>query len=344
MGLFSKKQSDEEYVRLKNGTINDYNKLIVKNPFAPAEELRDKWQNMYQQIKQVYKLSKKYFDTEADIPVLKAYRDDALNRSNGYAHEIEYLAYKEEFENVEKTYKELEDEKSNLMSSFGDEYQIFQIFESLYERVCYLKQNYYKYSNDNIDENKLEEMYKGISYYYCGFMLNNLFYKTSDGRILKWEFRKECLDKCKKVAGRFNEEKFKVISGIADYEYGELWKEFAENLPQDRANDYYSKIISCRKASVSSLSVLENAHYCKMCSVFDVLEWHYLKMGFWDLYSVYLYTNKDYGKAYNLANVMADSQDFNMNFSDAAKNLVSDIKEELNHFKQGMFGGWKYVE
>ena len=344
MGIFSKKQSDEEYRRLKEIAIDDYNRLTVQNPFAPAEELRDKWLNMYQQIKQVYKLSKKYIDTEADVTIMKSYRDDALNRSNEYAHEIEYLAHKKEFEDVVKSYKELEEDKTNFMSSFGDEYKVFQIYEVLYDRACYLKKNYYKFSRDNIDEYTLDKMYSDIAYYYCGFMLNNIYYKTSDGQTFKWEYKKECLDGCKRVANSFSEERFKVLSGIADYEYGELWREYAENLPQERANEYYSKIISCRKASVSKLNVLENTRYCRECSVFNALEWHYLKNGFWNLYTVYLFTNKDYAKAYNLANIMIETQEFNANFSESATKLIEEIREEMLHYKQGLFGSWKYVD
>ena len=344
MGLFSKKQSDEEYARLKTMAINDYNRLLVWNPFASAEVLRDKWNNMFQQMKQVYKLSKKYIDTQDDVILIKNYMETATANSNEYNHEVEYLQYKEEFDGIYNRYKELEEDESNMMDSFGDAFQCFQIFEELYNRVVVVYKNYNKFSNDNLDPLYLDEMYNGIAYYYCGFMLNNLYYEFSDGRVLNWDYKKECIEKCEKIAKGFAEERFKVLVGIAEYEMGELWKESAQNAPRDRANELYNRALNCRKSSVYSLNIIENRSYCMKCSVFNPMEWHYLKMAFWDLYTVYIYTNKDHGKAYSLVNMMIETQDLNANFSDAAGRFISQLKDELGHFKQGLFGGWKYNE
>ncbi len=343
MGLFSKKTSDEEYVRLRTAGINDYNRLVVQNPFAPAEELRDKWMNMYQQIKQVYKLSKKYSDTENDVPVFKAYMDDALNRSNEYSHEIEYIVYRKEFEDVYKQYKELDEDKSRVMSSFGNSYECYQIFEKLYERTEILKSNYIKFSNDNINEYKLETMYNDIAYYFCGFMLNNVFYKTDDGREFNWNFKKACVEKCKKISSKFKEPRFKVLQGNSDFVMGELWSEYAEQLPQESANMYHNRVINCRQTAIYPLSVIEDRKYDGSVTYFDAMEWHYLKMAFWNLYSIYIYTTKNYNKAYELANVMASSQEIHSCFSDDTASFLSDIREEIGYFSKGLFG-WKYVK
>ena len=346
MGIFSKQPADATYAQIKGAAIASYMQLIYFNPFAPAELLRQQWEAMAEQLEQAYKLSKKFSDTQADIPVLQFYMDDAKKRSQEYAHEIEYLKYKSEFNDLEKECVKLKHATSMDVTSAG-----VQSFERLYGRAYALYNAFQNFEHDNIDVDRVTGIYNEIAYRYCVCMGFYVLSTSSNGNDPSRDDKIEMGDKCIKIAKCFSENRYRVIMGTVQAEMGDLYISKAQEYSEESARHIFDKADDYRRKAIKTLSVLEEPdNKVLKTSADDTLEWIWMKSAFWMMFELYTQIYKQYEKAYILANNLIKGQDFNyrMNASTGmysnVKDLVDNVNGELTRFsRSSILGTWQFT-
>ncbi|WP_034447862.1 zinc ribbon domain-containing protein [Butyrivibrio sp. AE2032] len=245
-----------EYYKIKAETVSRYKKQLVKNPFASATELRDRWLKLSKEMNKVYEFSKQNPETISDGRELKSYSDEAKKRSEAYSFEIEYEEYKEEFLSVCRDYLDIIEEEY----SWSDDYGLLQRFEDLNRRITLLANNFGRYKQYDIDGRLLRDVQSNISFYYCV----QLLFESQAERKKKNYFSANQYDKkCSDIAKAFTEDRFLILSANAYYRQAlnaekleEQGMEWIDSLP---VADVKQQCISLAEIF---LLPLEDLNYC----------------------------------------------------------------------------------
>ena len=284
-----KRDPRADYQRRKAAVIDEYNHLAKDNPFAPGAELRDKWYLLQKKIEEVG-LQSKQFSDEDGLKGLKRYAEDAKQRSESYAFEVEYDDYKEKFYSLCWDYRMITDYDDPLWEDLS---AITTKFETFYETVMWLANNYNKFKNYDVDGRLLRDIQQNIAFYYCCLLL---YCSNSKNESEDYWSALEINRKCSNVAIKFNEPRFKVLAGNAYFRQVINIQNLNDN---GKGGGGYDEIQNCIRRAMNSLTVLDNLDYCskvvlKSYSDYRLYdwEWEYLRTGFYCVFSLCEY-NRD---------------------------------------------------
>ncbi len=327
MGLFGKKESNEEYRTLRDSLFDEWNHLLSDNPYETAEKMKQKWTTLSYKANNVYKLSKKYKDTENDIPKIKTYVDDINNRISEYSFEIDYKKFKNEFSSVLKEYEELLEERYSGSGIWNDYYELMTRYEKLRNRTEWLLRQLPTYSQYDIDERLVIDINSNTAFYYCASILWLTENKENERDQTRRDLYYQCLRKSEAVAKQFTEGRFKVIKGVACNRRA-LFNEAYENMCG--SNDR-SVINSLLREAKPFLSIVESPDYCYAVakkhtgySTINDWEWKFMINATTDLCIIYQYEG-NLQRARTVVNVMIEAlQKANVlgNYSDLINSLI----------------------
>ena len=336
--LFAKKPSGEDYARLKADALSEYNELSSSDSDA-CSIMQKRWSEAHDHLKQVYKMSRKYCDTEEDTPVFKQYMEEAENRSKYFAHRAAFKNYLAEYEKLRDEHQKLHDCESDILKM--DEDSAIYAAGKLHNRALELKRKYRTFKNDELNEEDVNCVCDGIAYCYCFIMAAHTTDNKYNADFTRDDKMSLCED-CTKLASSYSEDRFKIIAGIEQFELSEAWYELAKLQPVESAASFYSKVTEHRRNAMHYLFVLEKKDGMCAAPYFPV-EWKCMKAGFWDLYNLYLVFDKD-AKAYALAQKLIEEQEAyeSIQFEDGGPGLCEQVREELKKFRTGAFGSIKY--
>ncbi len=246
----------EEYYKVKSEAVSLYQKQMVSNPFAPAGILRDKWNEISNQLNNAYTLSQANPETIADGPELMQFAEDARKRSDSYEFETGYEDFKSEFLSLCKDYRALIDEEC----SWDDESELLQRFESLHQRMNILADRYKKYSQLDIDWRLFRDIQSNIAFYYC---VQLLFEAENERRANRYYAANQYEVKCSGIASAFSDDRFMILAANAFYRQSLNAKKLEDQgIPMIDSRSVVEIRRECINKAESYMSPLENVDYC----------------------------------------------------------------------------------
>ena len=309
MAIFEKKESNEDYKNLKNSALNGWNQLVEYNPFAPLDELSDRWSSLNQQINKAYKMSQKFSDTEQDVPLLKRYLDDSTRRLNEYSFEVECGKFKTEYFDVCNKYKELIEKQVDDPSFWNDNFELMTCFDDLYKRATWVLKTSTNFNQFGIDQRLIKDIISNSAFYYCGSILRMTENKETEplGRARDQYY--QYLRYCERTAKLFNEGRFIVIRGVSCERRALFCQETSRG-----SNDMYvvNDLISEAKPC---LKIVENHDYCLNVvekytpgygALLNYWDWYFMIDAVSALTNVYKYEGR-YNQARNVLNIAIEA-------------------------------------
>lgn len=156
--FFSKKNADNNYFALKDKVLKNFEMYQHFPTYEDPHVIRDKWSEELEDAKSVYKLSKKYVDTEADVVVLKNVIDRSKERVQFYKHAADALDYRLAVADVRGKFEEYDEAISNS-ENLNDGEGWYDKWRDLYEKTLSLYKDRNKYAGDEYDSAKLPDIY-----------------------------------------------------------------------------------------------------------------------------------------------------------------------------------------
>ena len=330
--FFKKKESDAIYRESKEKCISQYEQLMKGNPFDNPANKRDQWKNMYAEIKNMYKLAKKYVDTTDDVERFKEMMDYADRQFRQYQYEAEALEYKKTIENLYYQF-------DNLNDQTFETFQGYQNWKRMYESITPVYKQQSKFDSNDYDEKKLEEMNRKTCFWYGLYLVEMSIpeNKTIQRADSKKQFANLCLQITSPYKSVFI---FSLLRSEACWQLGELW--MVVDAPYLDKTQRINNLVSERDCAYSyGLNRLEK--YDNKTELLEIglnpIEWSVFKSAFWNLFSYLVYTKKSDGRAHDFAQHIVELMDESY-FTD--EKFIASIHGELSLFTQGLFGGWKY--
>lgn len=221
-------------------------------------------------------------------------------------------------------YEECKNNTENISYLFDNILGILAEWETIYPEAVklYNNQKFFPASNKEV----VDTIYSEIAYYYAFTLLKTGYY---DKETIDLNKRNSNLDKAKKVVRKFNEPKFKLIQGAADFQQGELLKE-------GKFGPYELKALEDKRYS-AKWGLLEIKKYdsADILRIWleSAVEYNMYQSAFWDLYSFFLYTAKNKQEAFNLLNGELEKLDECCDTLQATglttPKMVDDLRDEL---------------
>ncbi len=339
-----KKESDDEYAKLKQEVLDDYDKLKNGNPFESPNELRDQWNIQYENAKKVYKLSKKYSDTVNDVAMLKDIRDKSNEQVKHYTYECEALEYKNNVLSVKIIFEDYAEQMSDG-ENIGDIQLWHQNWSSLYERTELLFKDKFKYINSGFDVEAFDQACIGTKYYHAFYNYQLIYIDCGYNAQSEVIRQQNCLKQSLETMVGFGSDEFRfsVLRGHVHYMLGQTWLDYAKVF-QIEESTAISKLSSERSSAYfSGLKKIEENDGVNISSVVvNPIEWYVYQKAVYNLYSYYLYNMKSADKAYAFLKKEISKHDIVISLGLENPEFINDLKGELLLFKDG-FLGKKYI-
>lgn len=342
--FFSKKNADNNYFALKDKVLKNFEMYQHFPTYEDPHVIRDKWSEELEDAKSVYKLSKKYVDTEADVVVFKNVVDRSKERVQFYKHAADALDYRLAVADVRGKFEEYDEAISNS-ENLDDGEGWYDKWRDLYEKTLSLYKDRNKYAGDEYDSAKLPDIYYDSMFYYAFFtyyLIN--FDEISDA--IKEVYRKQrLLEGALKTSSGYkgckDDLKFRLLRGVIHFELGQEWVEYAKATGQDMST-IKSKFDGERSSSYTELKVLNDGSKIKRPCSWQLIEWHLYNNGVWCAYSYLLYNCKDLKRAHDLLQNELDQQSLAIKLEMVSKDFADELGAELALFQKSVFG-WKYL-